>query len=120
MSIVWCLISPLKKPRTQQPPVAAAEGNAQCDLMRTVLHTAQLAHDVVVRIAHTQRIRQVDLRNRRKRVTATQAVAAHPAILPLEDRHTRAPPRTQPETLPEDEHRVHVNARRAPEVRLDQ
>src|SRR5690606_5893151 len=114
------LMSPLKKPWAQQPLLPAAEGDPQRDLVRTVLNAAQPAHDVVVRVAHTERFRNIDLRDRRKRIAAAQAVAANPAVLPPEHRHPRAPARTQPETTAENEHRVHVNARRTPEILLHQ
>src|SRR5690606_21076619 len=99
--------------------MALPEGKPQRNLVGAVLHARKPAHDVVVRIAQPKRGRQVHLRDTRKRVPPAQR-ARYPAVLPLEHPNTRPPAASYPETVPEDEHRVHVKARRPLEILLDQ
>src|SRR5690606_36599180 len=88
--------------------------------MRAVLHAAQLAQDVVVRVPHPQLRRHIELRDCRYRVLLAQRVARHPLEIFLEHRYPGTPAATYPETISEHEYRVQVQAGRPLEILFHQ
>lgn len=106
----------LEKSWTQQPIRPLAEGDTQCYLMRTVLHTTQLAEDIVVRIPNPQGWRHVQLRERGNGITFIQPVARYTGILALEYGDAAPPAATDPEAVCKHKQRIHVNACRPLEI----